>query len=245
MDVLGPASSSRGRPDAGRPGDAVGQAMARELGLISSRARSLERGRRHDKLSNTSVHVGPDGEVKAVYRKLHMFDVEVDGVLYKESDHEQPGSEMVVSELASGVGLGMSICYDVRFPELYRQLAVPAPRCSRAERLHARDHARPLGVAVRARAIENQCFVIAPNQIGSTRGGYRSGGRSLIVDPGASCWRRRPTPKRRSWPTSTSTCSVMCAGAYPRSRTAGPTSTEARADGSSLERSGRQAAGDP
>ena len=69
--------------------------------------------------------IGPDGEVRASYRKLHMFDVEVDGVVYAESDHEQAGREVVVSELTGGTKLGMSICYDLRFPELYRELMHP------------------------------------------------------------------------------------------------------------------------
>jgi len=136
------------------------------------------------KSANTSVHVGPDGEIRAVYRKLHMFDVEVDGVTYAESGHEEPGDDVVVSELANDRRLGMSICYDVRFPELYRRLVT-----DRAEVISipaaftlatTRDHWE---VLVRARAIENQCFVVAPNQIGPHPPGNRSGGRSLIVDP--------------------------------------------------------------
>ena len=100
------------------------------------------------KSANTSVHVGPDGEIRAVYRKIHMFDVEVDGVVYAESREEEPGAEVVVSELAGGARLGMSICYDVRFPELYRILAVRGRRGDRrAERLHAGHHTRPLGGA--------------------------------------------------------------------------------------------------
>ena len=144
----------------------------------------LERVPDHEKHSNTSVHVGPDGELRAVYRKIHMFDVEVDGVTYAESAHEDPGQELVVSPLADGTRLGMSVCYDVRFPELYgvlsargaQVLAVP----SAFTLATTRDHWE---VLLRARAIENQCFVVAPNQIGEHAPGQRSGGRSAIVDP--------------------------------------------------------------
>jgi predicted amidohydrolase len=160
------------------------RAIARELGveLVAGSIVELVPGR--EKLANTCVHVGPDGELKAVYRKLHMFDVEVAGRSYRESDLEDPGEEIVLSETADGLQLGLSICYDVRFPELYRILAV---RGARAFPLPAaftlattRDHWETL---IRARAIENQAFVIAANQIGAHPGGSRSGGRSMIVDP--------------------------------------------------------------
>jgi predicted amidohydrolase len=160
------------------------RAIARELGIDLVAGSIVERVAERDKLSNTSVHIGPDGEIQAVYRKLHMFDVEVDGVVYAESEHEQSGDEIVTSKLADGTPLGMSICYDLRFPELYRSLAdrgalvlvVP----SAFTLATTRDHWE---VLIRARAIENQCFVIAPNQIGTHPPGNRSGGRSLIVDP--------------------------------------------------------------
>jgi predicted amidohydrolase len=130
------------------------------------------------------VHFGPDGQVRAVYRKLHMFDVEVDGVRYAESEHEVPGDEVVVSELADGTPLGLSICYDVRFPELYRGLSERDARVltvpSAFTLATTRDHWE---VLLRARAIENQCFVLAANQIGEHAPGRRSGGRSMIVDP--------------------------------------------------------------
>jgi predicted amidohydrolase len=134
--------------------------------------------------ANTSVHVGPDGELKAVYRKIHLFDVEIDGARYAESATEEPGDEIVVSGLQDGTRLGLSICYDLRFPELYRILAVRGATVMSVPAAFTlpttRDHWETL---IRARAIENQCFVIAPNQIGHHPGGFRSGGRSLIVDP--------------------------------------------------------------
>ena len=144
----------------------------------------VERVDGRGKAANTSVHVGADGELRAVYRKLHMFDVEVDGDIYAESAHEDPGDEVVVSELPGGVRLGMTICYDVRFPELYRMLAMRGATVVTVPAAFTlattRDHWE---VLLRARAIENQCFVIAPNQIGAHPPGHRAGGRSLIVDP--------------------------------------------------------------
>jgi predicted amidohydrolase len=157
------------------------RAVARELGIDLVAGSIAERVAGQEKTSNTSVHVGPDGELKATYRKLHMFDVEVDGTVYAESEHEQPGEEVVTSRLADGTKLGMTICYDLRFPELFRSLGAEVISVPSAFTLTTtRDHWE---VLVRARAIENQCFVVAPNQIGEHPGGYRSGGRSLIVDP--------------------------------------------------------------
>jgi predicted amidohydrolase len=160
------------------------RAIARELGIDLIAGSIVERVAGVAKFSNTSMHVGPDGSERAVYRKVHMFDVEVDGVLYAESEHEQGGTEIVVSSTAGGVRIGMSICYDLRFPELYRTLAVRGAEVvavpSAFTLATTRDHWE---VLVRARAIENQCFMIAANQIGAHPGGFRSGGRSMIVDP--------------------------------------------------------------
>jgi deaminated glutathione amidase len=160
------------------------RSIARELGIDLVAGSIVEQVDGRAKNANTSVHVGADGEVRAVYRKLHMFDVEVDGVVYAESSTEEPGEEVVVSELPGGVRLGMSICYDVRFPELYRILAVRGAQVVSVPAAFTlpttRDHWE---VLLRARAIENQCFVIAPNQIGAHPPGNRSGGRSMIIDP--------------------------------------------------------------
>ncbi len=134
--------------------------------------------------ANTSVHIGPDGEDRAVYRKIHMFDVEVGGRTYRESEHEAPGDEIVLGELADGNGLGLTICYDLRFPELSRILAVRGATVltvpAAFTETTTRDHWE---VLLRARAIENQCFVIAANQVGVPAPGIRTGGRSMIVDP--------------------------------------------------------------
>jgi predicted amidohydrolase len=158
--------------------------IARELAVDVIAGSIVERIPGELKSANTSVHIDPQGEVRAVYRKIHMFDVEVDGVVYAESEIEQPGDGVVVSELADGFRVGMSVCYDVRFPELYRDLAdrgaevVVVP--SAFTLATTRDHWE---ILLRARAIENQCFVIAPNQIGPHPPGHRSGGRSMIIDP--------------------------------------------------------------
>jgi predicted amidohydrolase len=167
-------------------GPAVGwaRATARELGVELIAGSLVERIDGQEKLANTCVHVDRDGELKAVYRKVHMFDVEVAGRSYRESDLEEPGDEIVLSRTADDVELGLSVCYDLRFPELYRILAVRGARVfplpAAFTLATTRDHWE---VLIRARAIENQAFVIAANQIGEHPGGNRSGGRSMIVDP--------------------------------------------------------------
>jgi predicted amidohydrolase len=158
--------------------------VARELAVDLVAGSILELVAGQEKLANTCVHVDPRGEVRAVYRKVHMFDVEVDGRSYLESALEQPGEEIVLSRTGDGVGLGLSICYDLRFPELYRILAVRGARIIAVPAAFTlattRDHWETL---VRARAIENQAFVIAANQVGRHPAGQQSGGRSMIVDP--------------------------------------------------------------
>ena len=132
---------------------------------------------------NTSVLIGPDGEDLAVYRKIHMFDVDVGGVAYRESAHEEPGDEIVTAPVGELIA-GLTVCYDLRFPELYRILAVRGARLltvpSAFTAATGRDHWE---VLLRARAIENQAFVLAPNQVGEAPPHYDSYGRSMIVDP--------------------------------------------------------------
>jgi predicted amidohydrolase len=159
------------------------RACARELGLelvAGSFTELTADGRRQ----NTSLHIGPDGEIRAIYRKIHMFDVTVEGLEYRESEHEDAGEEIVVSRTDDGVELGMTICYDLRFPELYRILALRGARVLLVPAAFTlattRDHWETL---LRARAIENQAFVIAANQIGENEPGRFSGGCSMIVDP--------------------------------------------------------------
>jgi deaminated glutathione amidase len=157
------------------------RSWARELGIHLLAGSIAEGG--EEKAFNTSVLIGPDGDDLAVYRKIHMFDVEAGGVEYRESEHEQPGEE-IVSALVDGLELGLTVCYDLRFPELFRILAVRGARLiavpSAFTAATGRDHWQ---VLLRARAIENQVFVIAPNQVGEASPHYSSYGRSAIVDP--------------------------------------------------------------
>jgi predicted amidohydrolase len=160
------------------------RAIAAEFGIDLVAGSFAERRTGVELLSNTSVHVDPEGEIAAIYRKIHLFDIEIDGGVYGEASTYLPGDEIVTTTLVSGTTAGLSICFDLRYPELYRILAlrgaelltVPSAFTLRT----TRDHWETL---LRARAIENQCFVVAPNQIGDHPGGLRSGGRSLIVDP--------------------------------------------------------------
>ncbi len=158
--------------------------IARELSIDLIVGSLTERVEGAGKNANTSVHVGPDGEDRASYRKIHMFDVEVDGKTYRESDHEEPGTRAVLTRTAGGVEVGMSVCYDLRFPELYRALAVAGARIlvvpAAFTLATTREHWE---VLLRARAIEDQVFVVAANQVGEHAPGLRTGGRSMIVDP--------------------------------------------------------------
>jgi predicted amidohydrolase len=183
-NLLAPGEALRaGAEDLHGPTLTAVRSWARELGVHLVAGSISERVAERDKLSNTSVLVGRDGEVEAAYRKIHMFDVDVGGVAYRESEHEEPGTEIVVAHAAE-VPVGLTVCYDLRFPELYRILAVRGARVltiPAAFTLHTgKDHWEPL---LRARAIENQAFVLAPNQIGEAPPHYHSYGRSMIVDP--------------------------------------------------------------
>jgi predicted amidohydrolase len=155
---------------------------ARELGIHLLAGSVSEQGP-EGKAFNTSVLIGPDSADFAVYRKIHMFDVDVGGVSYRESEHEEPGDEIVVASLPDA-SLGLSVCYDLRFPELYRILAVRGAQIvavpSAFTLATGRDHWE---VLLRARAIEDQVFVLAPNQVGEAPPHFSSYGHSAIVDP--------------------------------------------------------------
>jgi predicted amidohydrolase len=176
-------------------GPTVGWAreVARELGIDLVAGSIVERREGRDKLSNTSVHVGPDGEIKAVYRKIHMFDVVVGGQEYRESESEEPGDELVTSESADGVPLGLTVCYDLRFPELYRILAIRGARVltlpAAFTKVTGQAHWE---ILLRARAIENQAFVVAADQIGNHPPDKESFGGSMIVDPWGEVVARAP-----------------------------------------------------
>jgi deaminated glutathione amidase len=157
--------------------------LARELGVYLLGGSILEGGRDSERLSNTSTFFDPSGEMTAVYRKIHLFDVKVSEKEYLESANIAPGSEIVAAK-AGAAKLGLSVCYDVRFPELYRLLAlrgaeilaVPAAFTLQT----GKDHWE---ILLRARAVENQAFVIAPAQWGQKADGRWTYGRSMIVDP--------------------------------------------------------------
>jgi predicted amidohydrolase len=155
---------------------------ARTHGITLVGGSIAERRDGREKLGNACVVFDPEGEVAAVYRKIHMFDVEVGGVVYRESDSEDPGEATVSCEV-EGWHLGLTVCYDLRFPELYRILAVEGAELvtvPAAFTLYTgKDHWELL---LRARAVENQCYVAAANQWG-TVAGKASSGRSSIVDP--------------------------------------------------------------
>ena len=163
------------------PSLTAARAWAAELGIHLLAGSISERT--EGKAFNTSVLIGPDGGDLAVYRKIHMFDVDAGGVSYRESEHEQPGTELVTAQLGE-LTAGLTVCYDLRFPELYRILALREARLiavpSAFTSATGRDHWE---VLLRARAIENQVFVLAPNQVGTAPPHYDSFGHSAIVDP--------------------------------------------------------------
>jgi deaminated glutathione amidase len=180
-------------PDAGRIASAEAldgptlsrmASLARELRVTLLAGSILEGGAPGGRAYNTSVLFGPDGGRLAVYRKIHLFDVEVgDGATYRESSAVAPGAEVVVAETEIGK-VGLSVCYDLRFPELYRRhaeagatvLTVPAAFTATT----GKDHWE---VLLRARAIENQCHVIAPAQWGRHSEKRVTYGHAMVVDP--------------------------------------------------------------
>ena len=141
---------------------------------------------RDERVHNTSVLLAADGRLAAVYRKIHLFDVDLraqGGSSHRESAAVAPGSDVVVAETPFG-GVGLSVCYDVRFPELYRALVARGARFLMVPSAFARETGRDhWEVLLRARAIENQCFVIAPAQWGQHSPDRASHGRALIADP--------------------------------------------------------------
>jgi deaminated glutathione amidase len=180
----------------GRGGEIVGflRAAAQRHGLWLLGG-SFPEAAGEGRVFNTSLLVSPEGAIEAAYRKIHLFDVDLrpqGGAEFRESAHVAPGQDVVVAKTPFG-GLGLSVCYDLRFPELYRAqsergvrfLAVPAAFAVET----GRDHWE---VLLRARAIENQAFVLAPAQCGRHSPERASYGRSLIVDPWGLVLARAP-----------------------------------------------------
>ncbi|MEV6299899.1 carbon-nitrogen hydrolase family protein [Actinoplanes sp. NPDC051861] len=184
VDFLGrSADAPKPEPVDGEFG-AFFSAAARELGIWVHAGSFHETGPDEGRTFNTTLIFAPDGTLTATYRKIHLYDVEIAGrVSYQESRSVAPGADTVVADVA-GVPTGLSICYDLRFPELYRLLAVAGARVlvvPAAFMLHTgRDHWE---VLLRARAIENQCYVLAAGQIGDHEPGRTCFGRSMIIDP--------------------------------------------------------------
>ncbi len=144
----------------------------------------VEQGARgDDHLHNTSCLIDRHGDLVATYRKIHLFDVDVPGAAHRESATITAGADVVIAD-AAGLRIGMATCYDLRFPELFRaHLAAGANTIVLPSAFTAatgKDHWEPL---LRARAIENQVFVIAPNQRGSSTEKLHWHGRSMILDP--------------------------------------------------------------
>jgi predicted amidohydrolase len=176
------------------PGDLKGAASGPILTAMQELARETrawlllggfpERADSPAHIRNTSVLLSADGAVAAIYRKIHLFDVDVPGgKRFRESESVEPGDVPVVAETPWG-GLGMTICYDLRFPELYRTLVsrgarlVSVPSAFTLET--GKDH---WSVLLRARAIENQVYLFAPAQFGHHGGARRSWGHAMVVDP--------------------------------------------------------------
>lgn len=186
-EFLGPHDQkvARAEPLDGSVGRRFG-ALARELGIHLLLGSFAERSPHADRCYNTSVMFGPEGTVIAAYRKIHLFDVDVSSdVSFLESRTVVAGTEVVAANTSFGT-VGMSVCYDLRFPELYRALrdrgSVLITIPSAFTLATGKDHWETL---VRARAIETQCYVLAPGQHGKhDDGGLRnSWGHSMIVDP--------------------------------------------------------------
>ena len=179
---LDEAYGENAEPVPGPTTDFLGD-LARELGVYVLGGSILEGEPGAKRLSNTSTFFDPSGEMTAVYRKIHLFDVKVSDKEYLESASIAPGDEIVTAK-AGAATLGLSVCYDVRFPELYRLLAlrgaeilaVPAAFTLQT----GKDHWE---ILLRARAVENQAFVLAPAQWGRKADGRWTYGRSMIVDP--------------------------------------------------------------
>ena len=143
----------------------------------------IERDSGSQRLYNTAFVFGQDGEMIGRYRKIHMFDVDVGGSRYRESELTTPGSELLIVD-AAGWRVGISLCYDVRFPELYRALAARGAQVIAVPAYFTvatgRDH---WDLLLRTRAVENQLYVLAAGQCGEPAPGKPAYGRSLVCDP--------------------------------------------------------------
>ena len=172
----------------GMDGEIVSAArsMAREYGIWLLAGTFPEAIPGDRRLHNTSLLLSPEGETRAVYRKIHLFDVDLSaqgGGHFQESKTIEPGEDPVLAATPFG-SVGLSVCYDLRFPELYRHYAAGGARFLTVPAAFARETGKDhWEVLLRARAIENQCFVVAPAQWGAHGPDRSSHGRGMIVDP--------------------------------------------------------------
>lgn len=166
--------------------------VARQRGMHVLAGSIIEQIDGSEKVYNTSVLLDPSGEITACYRKIHLFDIDVEGqVAARESATKEPGTEIVTAKVPWAT-IGMAVCYDLRFPELFRTLTLDGAEVVFVPAAFAmftgKDHWELL---VRARAVENTTFVVAPAQIGSSPG-FRSFGSTMIVDPWGTVIARAP-----------------------------------------------------
>jgi len=182
------------------PSNAALAQLAARRGIFVLAGSIYEPSPEPGRVYNTSALFGPDGGLRAVYRKIHLFDVTAGTTVYRESDDVTPGAELVTAEIDPGeatpgdpaeapapaapVALGLTVCYDLRFPELYRSLALRGAQvlCVPSA-FTAYTGAAHWKVLLRARAVENGCFVIAPGQVGEHLPGRECFGHSMVVDP--------------------------------------------------------------
>ena len=183
MELERPRLLAAVRPEESDPGVVQFRALAAELGIwLHIGSLALEGA--HGKPVNRSLLISPDGNISARYDKIHMFDVDLGGgESYKESANYEPGREAVVANLPWGQ-LGMTICYDLRFPHLHRALAQAGARFIAVPAAFT----KPTGLAhwhtlLRARAIECQCYVFAAAQGGRHENGRETFGHSLVISP--------------------------------------------------------------
>jgi predicted amidohydrolase len=172
------------------PSNAALAQLAARLGIFVLAGSIYEPSPSPGHVFNTSALFGPHGDLLAAYRKIHLFDVTAGTKVYSESDDVTPGADLVTAEIdvgssdsAATVTLGLTICYDLRFPELYRSLALRgAQLLCVPSAFTAYTGAAHWEVLLRARAVENGCFVIAPGQVGEHLPGRACFGHSMIVD---------------------------------------------------------------
>lgn len=188
LDRTPGAAWEKSTTEAADPGLAAFRALAKELsvtlliGSIAIRADGGQDG--NGKCANRSFLIAPDGEVVTHYDKIHMFDVQLNANnVYRESDSYAAGASAIIADLPAG-RLGLTVCYDVRFPDLFRQLALAGAKIiavpAAFTRITGEAHWH---ILLRARAIETGCYIIAPAQGGKHQDGRETFGHSLIIDP--------------------------------------------------------------